>query len=53
MYEAFMTESIRMNARAICKLEIVERHRRPAKDERAEPEPAHRRIAGGAGSRAS
>ena len=41
MYEAFMTESIRMDARAICKLEIVG-HRRPAEDARAER--AHRRI---------
>src|SRR5215468_10549986 len=39
MYEAFMTESIRMDARVICKLEIVG-HRRPAEDARAESEPA-------------
>jgi hypothetical protein len=43
MYEAFMTESIRMDARVICKLEIVG-HRRPAEDARAESEPADRRI---------
>ena len=30
MYEDFMTESIRMDAMAICKLEIAGRHSRPA-----------------------